>query len=284
MLDGKKVNDPSLTNPSGYLISYKVNNPTEKQKQTPVVIAIHGYSATTFEWNEFRAWADAKDSFYTSQVLLGGHGRNYEDFKKATWQDWQKPILDEYNRLDSLGFKNISFLGSSVGGTLILNLLHANKFKVNNMPKHIIIIDPIVVASNKFLPFVKYIGPFVGYVETGLDSAEVGHWYSYRPQESLQQLQQLLDTTQSNLTRGIRLPVNIDLTIYKSMHDNTVNPISAELMEKGIRNHDETKITVKMVASNLHVFTRLQGRETITQADKDLQLKTFNEMMRIVMN
>jgi carboxylesterase len=282
MLDGNKVNDPSITNPAGYLISYKITNPTDKEKETPVVIVVHGYSATTYEWDEFRKWADSTGNILTSQVLLGGHGRNYEDFKKATWEDWQKPILNEYLRLDSLGFKNISLMGSSVGGTLILNLLYTNKCNNSNLPKHIIMIDPIVVASNKLLSVISIVGPLVGYTETTLDSAEVGHWYNYRPQESLQQLQKFLDITRLKLQKGIQLPANMDITVYKSIHDKTADPISAALLYNGIKKYDGSRIDVRMVSSNLHVFTNLHGRRKVSQADRTLQLKTFGEIAKIL--
>lgn len=66
----------------------------------PVLIAAHGYSASTFEWDELRKYADSvKSGILISQVLLGGHGRTYQDFKNSTWRDWQASILNEYKNL-----------------------------------------------------------------------------------------------------------------------------------------------------------------------------------------
>jgi carboxylesterase len=31
-----------------------------------------------------------------SQVLLDGHGRDYQSFKASTWQDWSAAITREY--------------------------------------------------------------------------------------------------------------------------------------------------------------------------------------------
>ena len=43
-----------------------------------------------------------------SVVLMGGHGRDYQTFRSATWKDWQQPVIDEYNKLKSLGYKKIN--------------------------------------------------------------------------------------------------------------------------------------------------------------------------------
>ena len=174
-------------------------------------------------------------------------------------------------------------MGSSAGAPLILNLLYENKYNANNLPKHLIMIDPIVIASNKLLSLISLVGPLIGYTETSLDSAEVGHWYNYRPQESLQQLQKLLDITRLKLQKGIRLPAKVDLTVYKSDHDKTADPLSAVLLYDGISNNDGSKIELRMVSSHLHVFTNIHGRRDVSQADRDLQLKTFGEIAKIIM-
>jgi carboxylesterase len=282
MIDGGTLPDPSIAHPEKYLISYAIPNPTIQQQQTPVIIAVHGYSATTFEWDEFRHWGDSVGTFYTSQVLLGGHGRSYEDFKNASWQDWQKPISDEYNRLVTLGFKNISLVGSSTAGPLILNLLYTNTLPQANLPKHVIFIDPIVIASSKLLSLIDIVGPIISYTETSLDPNEQGHYYQYRPQESLNQLQDLLNTTREKLEDGITLPPSQQLIIYKSKKDPSADPYSAVLLYKGVKTSDGQKIEIRMVDSQLHVFTYLKGRKTYSLKDKELQLKTFGEIEEIV--
>jgi len=40
---------------------------------------------------------------------LGGHGRTYADFKNSSWEDWQEPIMTEYNALLAKGYTNINF-------------------------------------------------------------------------------------------------------------------------------------------------------------------------------
>ncbi|HEY5591563.1 MAG TPA: hypothetical protein VIK55_11160 [Paludibacter sp.] len=278
MLDGDQIYDPSLAHPEKYLVSKYISSPTALQKDTPVIIAAHGYTATTFEWDELRSFADSAKTFYVSQVLLGGHGRTYQDFKKATWKDWQSSIMDEYRKLDSLGFKKIYLAGSSTGAPLIINMVKSGFFENYTKPKGIFLVDPIIVSSNKTLTLVGLLGPVLGYTTVNLPTGEQGHWYVYRPQETLKQLMALIDITRNDLQKGIQLPTGTYMKVYKSKSDDTADPVSALLIYKGIQTSNNGNIDVEMINSKLHVFTRLAGREGVTAADKATQLGVFNEM------
>ena len=74
-LDGNVIFDPSLYNPENYLVSAKYPNPDANDLSKHIILVIHGYSATTFEWDEFRSWS-TDTSYRISQVLLDGHGRD----------------------------------------------------------------------------------------------------------------------------------------------------------------------------------------------------------------
>ena len=278
MLDGTLISDPSLAHPENYLVSAYIPSPTELQKNTPVIIAAHGYTATTFEWDELRTFANEKGTFYVSQVLLGGHGRSYADFKTATWKDWQSSITDEYKKLSDLGFKKIYLAGSSTGAPLIVNMVKSGLFAGYTTPKGIFLVDPIVVSSNKTLTLVGLLGPVLGYLTTDLATGEQGHWYVYRPQETLKQLMALIDLTRLDLEKGITLPVGTYMKIYKSKTDDVADPVSALLLYKGMRTSTGGNVDAELVDSKLHVFTRLHGRDGITPTETQLQQKTFAEM------
>ena len=278
MLDGNQIFDASLKHPENYLASSYLANPTENQLNTPVIIASHGYSASTFEWDELRAFADKNQGFYVSQVLLGGHGRTYQEFKDATWKDWQQSIKDEYEKLSKMGFKKIYLAGSSTSGALILNLIKSNFFSAYTKPKGVFLIDPIVLPSNKSLTMIGLLGPVLGFTTSELEEGEKGYWYVYRPQESLKQLLAVIDLTRRDLEDGFSLPQDTYLKVYKSIKDETAEPVSALLIYKGLKTSKGANIDVEMVESNLHVFTRLKGRSNVSSADEALQLKTFTEM------
>lgn len=278
MLDGNQIFDASIAHPEKYLVSAYLPAPTELQKDTPVIIAAHGYTATTFEWDELRDYADSAKTFYVSQVLLGGHGTDYEDFKQSSWQDWQSSIALEYQKLSAKGFRNIYLAGSSTGAPLILQMVKSGFFADLTKPKGIFLVDPIVVSSNKTLTMVGLLGPVLGYTTVTLDSGEQGKWYIYRPQETLKELMSLIDLTRIDLQRGITLPAETYMKVYKSTIDETADPVSAVLIYKGMRTSTGGNIDVEMIDSKIHVFTRLRGRAGVTAADVDKQQKTFQEI------
>ncbi|ARV05816.1 esterase [Polaribacter sp. SA4-10] len=282
MLDGDQIFDASLYNPTKYLVSKAINNPTTDQKNTPVVIAVHGYSATTFEWDEFRTYADANANILISQVLLGGHGRTYKEFKNSTWKNWQTPIMTEYNALREKGYTNINFAGSSTACPLVLELIKSGKIADNGM-KNIFLIDPIVIPSDKLLTLIGLVGPMIGYFEATNTATEDNYWYHFRPQETLNELLDLIDIVRKYLQKGYQLPAGTQLKVYKSIKDDTADAVSAVLIYKGLKNSDGSTIDVQMIDSELHVVTRLEGRDTITQKDRDTQKQVFDNMLMLLM-
>lgn len=283
MLDGNKVVDSALLAPEKYLTSVRNAEPSASLKSKPVVLAVHGYCATTFEWMEFFNLHDSSH-FQVSLITLGGHGDSYEALKAATWEDWQSSIKTEYEALVSKGYTNISLLGSSTACPLIIQLLEDNYFEHLQQPKNIIFIDPIVVASNKLLALVKAVGPIIGYSPMELEDGEVGYWYNYRPQESLQELQELLVKTRKDLQKGIALPLETTMHVYKAKKDEIADPIAAPLLFSGIEVQDPEKFKFTLVNSDLHVFTRLNGRAEYSPLDLDNQLSMFSRINGILIH
>ncbi len=283
MLGGGVVFDPSIYEPEEFLISHAIPNPTLEQAMTPVIIASHGYTATTFEWNEFRQYADAHGGVYVSQVLLGGHGGNYDDFKNSSWRDWQGAIILEYDRLVQAGFQNIHLLGSSTSGALFLELLSNDYFKGKPAPGQVLLIDPIVIPSNKTLSMIHIFGPMLGYLEVDQSAAEDKVYFHYRPQETLRELQNLINEVRKDLEKGFVLPQETSLKVYKSIKDPTADPVSAVLIKKGLKTFSGNPIEVEMINSDLHVYTRLELRPH-TAADTQNQLATFNDIIERVLN
>jgi len=282
MLDGDQIFDPSLYNPAKYLVSIAIDSPSITQKNTPVIIAVHGYSASTFEWDEFRTYCDAKADILVSQVLLGGHGRTYEEFKNSTWEDWQEPIMTEYNALRDKGYTNINFAGSSTACPLVMDMIKKGEIGDNGM-KHIFLIDPIVIPSDKLLTLIGLVGPMTGYLETTNTPTEEGHWYHFRPQETLKQLLNLIDKVRKDLQKGYNLPAGTHMKVYKSIKDPSADAVSAVLIYKGLKNSDGSNIDIEMIDSELHVMIRLDGRDNITQQDRNIQTHVFDDMLMILM-
>lgn len=278
MVDGGTLFDPSIYKPELYLVSRAMPTPTAEQAKKPVIIACHGYSASTFEWDEFRSWANGRTDFYLSQVLLSGHGRSYEDFKKSTWHDWQAAITAEYDALVKAGYQNISLLSSSTSGALLLELVSSGYFANRTAPRNILLVDPIIIPSDKTLSVVKVVGPMLGYVEADQPVAEDKVYYHFRPQETLQQLQDLLTVVRKDLEKGVTLPTDCTLKVYKSKKDPSADPVSAVLIYKGATLSNGQPIDVELIDSELHVYTRLNLREGVTAKDQQNQIATFTDI------
>ena len=283
MLDSGLYFDQSIYQPEKYLVSASNPAPTPAEAGRPVIIAIHGYGATTFEWDEFRAWKGTRSDFSISQVLLGGHGRDYQSFKNATWRDWQEPIIAEFEKLEKAGYTNVSFAGSSTGCTLILKVLADGYFDSHIKPRHIFLIDPIIVPANKMLTLVGVLGPIIGYTKVDNTAGEEKYYYHYRPYETLQQLRNVINEVRKDLEKGITLPAGCTLKVYKSEKDDVADAVSAVMIYKGIRSSSGNAPELSLIPSKLHVFTRLNHRvSTPSAADIASQASAFNEIANTV--
>lgn len=283
ILGGGTLFDPSLYKPELYLVSRAIPNPTPAQAARPVIIACHGYTATTFEWDEFRTWANGRTDFTLSQVLLAGHGRSYEDFKKSTWRDWQASILAEYDQLEKAGYRNIHLLGSSTSGALLLKLVASGAFAGRTTPRNLLLVDPIIVPANKTLSLVGALGPVLGYLESDQSTGENQFFYRYRPQETLQELQSLLTSVRKDLEKGVTLPANCSLKVYKAKKDSSADPVSAVLIYKGVKTAEGKSVAVELIDSNIHVYTRLNVRDGVTAQDRANQTATFTDIISRVL-
>ncbi len=274
MLDGNIIFDPSINNPEQFLVSAKYPTPSPQDLDRHVIIAAHGYTSTTFEWSEFQEWS--QDANYrVSQVLLGGHGLTYDAFRASKWEDWLETIKIEFEALEKLGYKKISFVGSSTGSTLLLELVQSGYFNAHLVPKNIFLIDPIIVPSVKLQSIAGIIGPMLVYIETDQTKEEDKYWYHFRPQETVKELNELIKKVQNELEDGFKLPQDTYFKVFHSKNDPVANSLSTVLIYKGLRNYDGSKIEVQIMDSNIHVFTRLKLRPLVSQLELDNQQAAF---------
>lgn len=269
------------------LVSHRFAAPIDSDKAgKDVIIAIHGFTASTYEWREFKAFAEdsatGNGRTLVSLVLLGGHGVSDDAFQGSTWQDWGNPILTEYDSLVSLGYKNISFACASTGCALLMEYLARGELvKAGPAPKWLFLIDPIVLPSDKLLSLVDFVGPILGNSPNPGTDVENRNWYVNRPQEALTELYTLINRVKNQLETGFKLPKGTQAKVYKSKRDRSADPAGALLIYKGMKKSDGSHIETELIDSRLHVMTRLAGRDSasVSHADSTLQLRIFNEMI-----
>jgi carboxylesterase len=283
MLDGETIFDPSLNNPEKYLISAKYPSPSAEDRAKHIIIAIHGYTATTFEWQEFADWTQANygnDSTYrVSQVLMGAHGLTYGEFQKASWETWVESVKKEYQDLVNLGYTKISLVGASTGTTVLLHLLEDGFFnRLGVQPKNIFFVDGIVVPSIKTQSIANIVGPMIAYIEVDQSAREDTFWYRFRPQETIQELNKLMKVARKELERGITAPNGTYIKMFHSKNDPVASVTSAQLVYKGLKHADGSNVDIQLLDSDIHVFTRLSLRTSITDQQRANQLDCFRQM------
>ncbi|SHF73502.1 carboxylesterase [Flavobacterium fluvii] len=277
LLDGDVIFDPSLYNPEQFLVSAKYPVPTTDDLNKHIILVIHGYSATTFEWQEFKDWSN-ESTYRISQVLLDGHGRDYNSFKASKWEDWRSAITDEYEKLIALGYTKISMAGSSTGGTLILELVKSGYFNSHLHPKNLFLIDPIVVPSSKLQSITSIVGPMLVYVESDQSTQENKYWYRFRPYETINELNDVMKTVRKGLEDGMTLPTGTYLKAFHSLHDPVASTTSTVLIYKGLKTSTGNHIDVQLMDSDIHVFTRLSLRSNVSALQQANQLDAFNQI------
>jgi carboxylesterase len=282
-LDGDQIDDDCLDTSIVKCLLSDRSPPSESQKESlEVIIAVHGYSASSFEWGELPAYLATQPEssrIAVSRVVLGGHGRDLDDFQTATWKDWGKPILKEYDTLSALGYKHISFACMSAGCALLMQFLSDGAFDARPAPDWLFLIDPLVLPADKLLSTIDLAGPILGNSPDEGSKDENEHWYVNRPEETLSQLYSLMNLVKNRLEEGFRLPKGTEAMVRKSKHDKSADPAGILLVYKGMRKADGTHVDAKLVDSRLHDFTRLALRtQKLTAADTALQKATFREM------
>lgn len=288
-LDGGNVPDECLdTLKAKCLVSQSHPTPTAGEKESlQVIIAVHGYSASSFEWKEFGDYMDTAAGFENvrvSRVVLGGHGLALDAFQSSSWEEWGAPILAEYDSLSKQGYKHIHFACASTGCALLMERLAEKAFAKRQAPGWIFEIDPIVVPTTKLLSLANLVGPIVGNVPDEGSDQENRHWYVNRPQETLKELYELINQVKNRLETGFRLPKGTRAKVYKVTRDKNADPVGALIIYKGMRHSDGSHVEVEMVDSKLHVFTRLAARKgRPTALDSAHQKRVFLEMGRRVL-
>lgn len=232
------------------LLSTEVASPTAAQRAQPVVITVHGFTATTFE-TRLAAERLRKRGALVSELLLGGHGTSLDDFSKSTWETWQAPLIREYRALLAKGYESVGFLTTSTGGALLLEAL--GRGLLTPAPRQIALVAPLVdlVPANRQLGYAGVMGWF-GMAGQAVERPRVtkGNWYHYRPLPQLTQLLDLTEVLKGRLRKGIVLGADAKVLVVQARRDPTVDARSAELVRLGLKMAD---VNVLYLDSSWHI-------------------------------
>jgi carboxylesterase len=278
-MDDAETRDPALDSPEAFLVSAKYPSPTERQKQTPVVIAAHGFQASTYEWVEFQRYAEARGVLF-SNVLLGGHGRNTEVWSRSTWREWAEPLVAEYERLSALGFENISVFCSSTGCTLTLTSLAEGALANVTPMKNLVMVAPFLVPQNELLYQARVVGPVIWNLPSAQTAREEEMFYHNRPYVVFIELVDAITAADNALAAGaVPFPAGAKAFIFRADEETTVAPVSADKIIAGLGATDGVELIE--YESKHHIFTRKDGRKSddqLTAEERELGIEPWSEL------
>jgi carboxylesterase len=281
-MDSPTTQSPALTDPS-YLVSTRFPSSDDRDISRPVLIAVHGFSATPYEWLELRDFAkETDDSPLISLILMGGHGRDLEALRKSKWTDWATPIINEFNALREQGYRNIHFLGASTGGTLLMDLVARGTFNALSQRHHFFMIDPFITPRPGLFKFIPFLSWLIRYYPGGGKRTELKRMncYNHYPSRSLRELYKMFASLNAHLKNGFSATNSFSFHIYQSKGDTVVNPQGAQLL------HDKLigfgfNSTLEYVDSRHHVFLHGASVEDKgwSESDRVLQERVFQSIL-----
>lgn len=220
------------------------------------VLVIHGFTGSP---GQLRPLADAINArgYLVSGIRLPGHLTTLEDMARVSWSDYLDSARAGFDAL-AARCADVSVVGLSMGGLLSLLLCAERDVRA------CAVLSAAVVQRNKlarFAPALKYVMPRVirwpkSAVNRGADFLnEYDYGYSGLPVRRVADLMRL-----SRMARGALCDVNCPLLVVQSWKDETVNPVSAEIIMRGAA--AERKRLVRLERSG-HIVTLGPERETV---------------------
>lgn len=262
---------------AGKLVS-ALPTPDSASRSLPVVIAVHGFTASTFETTPVAEYLRGK-GFLVSQVLMGAHGVSLDEFKASTWRTWEIPVLEEYQKLMTLGYKNIGFVTASTGGSVVMELYTSGQLVP--APTRISMVAPLLDFADKRIGIMGILQALgASNKPSKATGNSFGHWYSDWSIRQLRELQDLTEIMKSRLRGSIPLPDNAKIQIFQSMGDKVVDPFSADIWTNGIKGG---LVSLYRLDSDLHVpigqeFIDDKGVNTWTAKDRATKTRIFEQI------
>ncbi|MBM7558005.1 alpha/beta hydrolase [Halanaerobacter jeridensis] len=229
---------------------HQLAKPFYKEGNSQACLLIHGFSGSPAHMR-YLGQRLHQEGYTVSGVLLPGHGTSLEKMEKTNSKDWWSKVETEYQSL-SEDHEEVYVLGLSMGGTL--SLLLAENYDVD---KIVSIAAPIKLQDKRayLTPLIKYFKRFEEWPENDLDEYDIG--YSGMPVKSVPELLELIKDSEKNLNK-----ISCPTLIVQSQDDQTVKPISAEIIYNNIAN---TNKEILWLENSGHVCTVGEEKEEIHQ-------------------
>lgn len=200
-----------------------------EDKADAVCLLIHGFTGSPSHMRYLGEFLHQEANYDVEGILLPGHGTTLEDMEETDWKDWLNKAKEEYKKLDQ-EYDKVYVMGLSMGG--ILSLILAEEYNVDGV---VSIASPIKIYDRLayLTPILKYFKRYDLWEEDQeKDKYDVG--YSASPLKTVPSLLKLMRRAKKNLKK-IKAPA----LIIQSYQDQTVKPVSAEIIYKKIASEEK---------------------------------------------
>ena len=207
---------------------HQLAQPFYKEGESEACLLIHGFTGSPAHMRYLGQYLH-QEGYTVRGVLLPGHGTKLEDMETTDSEDWFSKVIEEYESLRAENDK-VYVLGLSMGGTL--SLLLAQNYDVD---KVVPIAAPIKLQDKTayLTPLLKYFKRFRRWPESD-DKDEYDIGYSGMPIQSVPELLKLIKRSKQNLKE-----VTCPTLVVQARDDNTVKPVSAEIIHNRISSPDK---------------------------------------------
>lgn len=178
------------------------------------VLLLHGMTATPWELRTLASSLQVHNYTIIAPVLAG-HGTSAAELEATTWLDWYASANDSLAVLKGRTDK-VYIIGMSTGANLAV-LLAAQ----NDVDGIVLIATPIKFRDWR-APFARWYGLAMPYTDHTQYGGDVGHYYEVTPSKSVAELNDMISEVENALPA-----VDSPALILQSLHDQTVDPVSA---------------------------------------------------------
>lgn len=229
------------------------------------VLLLHGFTASPHEVKWLGQYLSMQGhTVYAPRIA--GHGTDYRDLARTTWQDWVASALDGYHILRAQ-CERVYVGGLSMGGALAL--LTAARVEVDGVIALAAPVLPFPGLSADRLRIVKRLrpytdqtdrSPFADYIlaqQKKLGEPEIGRVrYGLWSTAALEQLMRMIPQVKASLPE-ITAPV---LAIY-SKADATVLTPNLDALKAGLTG--AARVEAHVLEQSSHILTQDMERETV---------------------
>lgn len=196
------------------------------------VLLLHGWTGSPAHFRPLGSFLNDA-GFTVSAPLLAGHGTKIEDIVTTGWRDWMESAVGAALELTSAG-KRLHLVGLSMGG--VISLLMAPVVDAKSI---VTINAPQVVWDRRsrlslFFRGSERIRPGEPVAPAPDEVREFQQQYHGTPIGTIAELEDLMKAARRNLGR-----VQCPALVIQSRADETVKPISGEIIYEGLGSPDK---------------------------------------------